>query len=287
MKVGIDVSNWQGKIDWNSVKENIDFAIIRAGYEYTIDNKAKYNAAECQRLGIPFGFYWFSYAYNKQTAEREAQAFIDFAKKYRVSYPLYFDFEYDSVKFAKTKGAKVTANFVQELATVFCEKLEQAGFYAGIYSNLDFIKNYYGSEIFDRFTLWFAQYPENTYGTVPIHQYSNKGRVIGINSHVDLNKCYVDFPSIIKHKQPEIKIDDVVMAVLIGEYGNGSERQRKITEAGHDYLQVQERINLYYKLAEEVIAGKYGNYPKRKRELEKLGADYSCVQFIVNEKLKK
>ena len=95
---GIDVSRHQGTIDWNSVKPNIDFAIIRAGFgKNNIDAKARRNVSECERLGIPYGLYWFSYALHPEMAKKEAEYMIDFIGEHRPEYPIVYDFEYDTV----------------------------------------------------------------------------------------------------------------------------------------------------------------------------------------------
>lgn len=99
---GIDVSKWQGKINWSKAKKYIDFAIIRAGYgKGNVDEYANYNIEQCEKYKIPYGLYWFSYAYNKDMAEREADYLLRVIGYHKPEYPLYFDFEYDSVDYAK------------------------------------------------------------------------------------------------------------------------------------------------------------------------------------------
>lgn len=287
-KKGIDVSYWQGNnINWESVKNEINYAIIRAGYQETYDSTAERNMSECERLGIPFGLYWFSYATSKIEAVREAERLIELADRYNPTYPLYFDYEYDSVKYSKKRGVTPTAALVKRLATCFCETVEQAGYFAGIYSNLDFINQYYGDNIFDRFSLWYAQYPTNTYGDVPMHQYSSTGTVSGISGNVDMNYAYIDFPAIIAgmDKPEKISKHDLIMGILAGDYGTGETRKQNVIAAGHDYETIQNEINYYYELADACILGTYGNGDDRKNALEKLGADYDAVQYIVNIKM--
>lgn len=106
IKYGLDVSYAQGKFDWSTVKklnpDSINFAIVRAGYgNNNIDAQAKRNFTELNRLGIPAGAYWFSYAYTRKMAANEAKCLLDFVKSYKIEYPLIFDFEYASDDYAK------------------------------------------------------------------------------------------------------------------------------------------------------------------------------------------
>lgn len=202
VKHGIDVSSWQGDIKWNLVKNNIDFAIIRAGYgKNNIDKCAKKNVEGCEENGIPFGLYWFSYAYTAEMARKEAQYLLQFIKGHTPLFPLYFDFEYDSVKYAKKQGVVITNELLREMATAFCEELEANGYYAGIYANNDYIKRMYGLEIFKRFDLWYAWWDaDEPKRRVNLWQNSDTGTVNGISGNVDTNVAFVDFPAIIKER---------------------------------------------------------------------------------------
>ena len=101
----IDVSEHQGVIDWEKVKDNVDGVIIRAGYgRGNADKQFVRNITECNRLGIPCGVYWFSYAYNPDMARNEAKYCLDAIKPYRVELPVAYDFEYDSVTNAQRNG---------------------------------------------------------------------------------------------------------------------------------------------------------------------------------------
>lgn len=200
---GIDVSTHQGNISWGEVKGKIDFAIIRAGYgKNNIDARAKQNVQGCEANGIPFGLYWFSYAYTVEMARKEAQYLLAFVKGHTPLLPLYFDFEYDSDTYAKKNGVTVTKKLLCEMATAFCEELENAGYYAGIYANNDYVKNKYGEDIFKRYDLWFARWGcEKPGRSVHLWQYTDKGRVSGINGNVDKNYAYIDFPELIKKRK--------------------------------------------------------------------------------------
>lgn len=197
---GIDVSAWQGDIDWSAVKNSIDFAIIRAGYgKNNIDKKAEQNVKGCEDNNIPFGLYWFSYAYTVEMARKEAQHLLQFVEGHTPLFPLYFDFEYDSVEYAKKNGAIITNNLLCEMATAFCKELESAGYYAGIYANNDYVKRMFGEDIFKMYDLWYARWDVSEPGrSVNLWQNSSTGKVNGISGNVDTNIAFVDFPTLIK-----------------------------------------------------------------------------------------
>jgi GH25 family lysozyme M1 (1,4-beta-N-acetylmuramidase) len=204
MLKGIDVSTWQGQIDWEKAKKEIDFVILRLGFGVkTLDNTAKRNIEELNRLGIPYGVYWFSYAYTEEMARNEAKKTIEYLKELgaNLSYPVYFDWEGDSRDYAKKKGVTVSNDLLRKMATAFCEELKKAGYYPGIYSNPSYIKNYYGADIFKKYDLWLAHWVSKTSYEANVWQYSDKGTVAGINGRVDMNYCYVCYPAIINGAQ--------------------------------------------------------------------------------------
>ena len=199
---GIDVSTHQGTIDWIAAKNEIDFAIIRAGYgKNNIDDKAKQNVKGCEDNGIPFGLYWFSYAYTVEMARNEAKYLLQFTDGHTPLFPLYFDFEYDSVNYAKKQGVTITSKLLCEMATAFCEELESAGYYAGIYANSDYVNRMYGEDIFKKYDLWYALWDTSTpIRNVNLWQSSSTGKIRGISGNVDTDIAFVDFPTIIKEK---------------------------------------------------------------------------------------
>ena len=200
IKNGIDVSYWQGVIDWNKAKADIDFAIVRLGYgQNTVDKQAQRNISELNRLNIPYGVYWFSYAYTVEMARNEAKSAVAYLKKLgaNLAYPVYFDWEYDSRKTAERNGVNVNKALLCDMATAFCEEVKAAGYYPGIYANPDYVKNHFGEDIFKKYDLWLAHYTEKTSWKADIWQYSSKGKVAGIDGNVDMNRCYKDYPAII------------------------------------------------------------------------------------------
>lgn len=189
-KILIDVSEHQGTIDWEKVKPQIDGAILRCGYgsdfESQDDEQFQRNADECTRLGIPFGVYLYSYAKTVDKAKSEAEHVLRLIKGYKLSYPVYLDLEEPG-----------TQSGAVERAIVFGDIIEAAGYWCGVYANLNWWENYLKDGL-ERFTKWVAQYYskcEYTGSNLDIWQYSSKGKVDGIRGNTDMNECYRDFPA--------------------------------------------------------------------------------------------
>ena len=189
---GIDVSQYQGVIDWEKVKEHIDFAIIRCGYGQDIegqdDRMFKRNADECTRLNIPFGVYLYSYASNEQEALSEARHAMRLIKDYKMALPIYYDLE--DPKVGRLSNEQITNN-----ARVFCEELARNNYLPGVYANLYWWTTKLTDPFFNDYSKWIASYNDvlNYDGIYDIWQYSQTGFVEGIDAYVDLNICYKDF----------------------------------------------------------------------------------------------
>lgn len=294
-RIGIDVSEWQGKIDWEKVKSNIDFAIIRLGYgQNTLDAQARRNIAECNRLGIPYGVYWFSYAYSVERAKNEARNAIARLKELagKLDYPFWFDWEYDSRNHAAKLGYTISNQLLRDMAWAFCSIIEEAGYYAGIYANHDYVHNYYGEDIFRRFDLWYAYLDTACDRNVNLHQFAIDHHVDGINGDVDVNWCRADYPNTIAGMGAtsayEKSIDELANEVLEGRHGNGENRVKNL---GGMYTFVQDRVNEILaerhteevtKVAWAVFRGDYGNEPDRSRLLIDKGYDPEEIQDKVN-----
>lgn len=195
---GIDVSQFQGIIDWEVVKEHIDFAIIRCGYGQDIrsqdDTLFKRNADECTRLGIPFGVYLYSYAKSPSDARGEAAHVLRLIQGYKLAYPVYYDLEDEN-----TTG-KQSNDTIAAIAKQFGDILEQSGYFVGMYASLYWWRTKLTNVVFNRYTRWVANYANELNFDKPydMWQYSSTGFVQGISTNVDLNYCYADFPEIIK-----------------------------------------------------------------------------------------
>ena len=194
---GIDVSKWNGTIDWNRVKNSgIDYVIIRAGYgPSTVDANFKTYIEGAKNAGLKIGVYWFSYATSPEKAVVEAKKCLETVSPYRnsITYPIFFDYEYDSVKYANNNGVSITKNSATEIARAFINTVKSYGYSTGIYTNKDFSKNYFSENLINSTNLWIAKYNSTTNynGSYSMLQYTEKGSVPGINGYVDLNYTYL------------------------------------------------------------------------------------------------
>ena len=231
---GIDVSAWREKIDWDKAKAAVDFVIVRLGFgKNNPDKQAQRNISELNRLGIPYGVYWFSYAYSVEMARNEAKYAVQRLKEYgaKLSYPVYFDWEYDSRNIAEKNGVKPTKALVCQMADAFCEEIRAAGFHPGIYTNPDYIQSFYGEEIFEKYDLWLAQYAAKASRDVRMWQYSSSGKVPGISGGVDMNRCYFDYPTVIcKADAEESLAPEAYYMVQAGVFASKEEAEKTKAE---------------------------------------------------------
>ena len=191
---GIDVSKWNGRIDWKKVKKaGIDFCIIRTGYSKTVDYKFKYNIEEAIENGLQIGVYHFSYATTNAKAKEEAEFCLKLIKPYKkyITLGVWFDYEYDSVSYSRRYGVYPTKKSVTSLAKTFCSTVEKNGYSTGIYTNLDFSSNYFTKEVLNKYPAWVAVWGKmNYHGKYVMWQYTDSGRVDGIHGKVDMNIFY-------------------------------------------------------------------------------------------------
>lgn len=196
---GIDVSKWQDTIKWNKVKNaGIDFAMIRSSFgDCDRDKMLEKNVAGCEKYGIPYGFYHYTYAQTKAQAKKEARFFLNTIKNYNPEYPIVLDIEEDFYK-------KMSRKKVTDIICAFAEELEKAGYYTMIYSYSSFFNDYVDMDRIKKYDIWIACWGDedklnNTYdGHYGMWQYSSTGRVSGIDGDVDLNYAYKDYPERIR-----------------------------------------------------------------------------------------
>lgn len=213
---GIDVSKHNGTINWSKVKnDGVKFAIIRGGYgNTTVDPKFKNNIEGAIAAGLDIGVYWFSYAINTTKAKEEANKCLEVLKPYKskITYPVFFDFEYDSVNYAKKQGINISKTAASNMAKVFLKEIKDAGYIAGMYTNLDFSNRYFTSEVLSAYDVWIAQYSSKCLykGKYTMWQYSEKGKVAGISGNVDMNYCYKEYKKASTTNTNTVKSDNNV-----------------------------------------------------------------------------
>ena len=200
---GPDISVHQGAVDIKRVRDAGCRRIgIRAGYgKNNIDQKYVPNAQACYNLGVDVLLYWFSYAYTTDMAAAEAGYALAQAAKYWERCPVAFDFEYDSVNYARKNGVAVTKKLATDMAVAFLQRVRDAGHIPVLYTNRDYMRNYFdmdriASEL-GRVYVWYARYtsslPDSEAQVADIWQYTSVGRVPGVAGNVDMNRFYADF----------------------------------------------------------------------------------------------
>lgn len=200
---GIDVSTHQGRIDWEKVKNSgIQFAILRLGIGSDISSQDdlcfEANVQGCENVGMPWGAYLYSYALNLEDAKSEVQHTLRLLKNKRPEYPVFFDME-DADSYKAKHGMPSNQTLIG-ICKTFLLGIEEAGYYASLYASLSWLNNQLNSSELDRFDKWVAHWSASCGYKKPygILQYSDNGKVDGINGNVDMNISYKDYPSIIK-----------------------------------------------------------------------------------------
>lgn len=197
MKRGIDVSAYQGRIDWTKVKPFIEFAIIRCGYGNDLrkqdDVYYERNAEICKSLNIPFGVYLYSYATNLDEARSEVEHTLRLIKDKKLEYPVFLDVE------SKRQMALPKEDLV-EIVKYYCEEMQREGYYVGIYSSLDRFKSNLDAKELDAFDKWVAEWNDRfTYtGEAGMWQHTSYEEIAGIKGRVDGDIAFYDYPKIIR-----------------------------------------------------------------------------------------
>ena len=202
MKIyGIDVSKWQGSIDWAKVKAaGVKFAIIRIGTTQGKDPKFEQNYTGAKAQGIDVGVYFYTYSKTQAANAADAQTVLGWLNGRKLEYPVYFDLEDNSLLSGYTNADRT--NFCIAFNTV----IENGGYYAGVYTGYYWLNNYVNaSTLRSRYPIWMARYlnsgtDSQDYSSLcGMWQYSSKGSVNGISGNVDMNVCYTDYPTYIKN----------------------------------------------------------------------------------------
>ena len=191
---GIDVSEWQGTIDWREVaKDGVQFAVIHAGYGRELSQKDKYferNYAGARAAGIKVGAFWYSYADSVARAEQEARTCLKVLDGKHLDLPVFFDQEYEP------GILKLSTKTRTDIVLKFLETIKAAGRPCGLYSSTNFITANLQANRLTEYPLWIAEYGSKLHytGKVWAWQYTSKGRVNGIRGNVDCNHGYFAQP---------------------------------------------------------------------------------------------
>lgn len=285
-KKGIDVSEFQGKIDWEKVKnDGIEFAILRCGYGMDFSNQddVEYerNANECERLGIPYGVYLMSYANTVEKARSEAKHVLRLIEGRKISLGVWHDIEDNG-----TSGA-INKETLTNIINTFCNTIKNAGYKVGVYANLNWLENKIEKTIKDNYDIWVAQYYSKCEyeGKYIMWQHTSSGKVNGISTNVDMNILYKDLPvinnndnnnsktnnsEIVKSLQKALNkdyncgldVDGIIGPLTTKAVNNNMVRNFTVGEFAK---WVQERlIAKGYSLNEFGVDGRYGNESEKK-----------------------
>ena len=285
-KKGIDVSEFQGKIDWEKVKnDGIEFAILRCGYGMDFSNQddVEYerNANECERLGIPYGVYLMSYANTVEKARSEAKHVLRLIEGRKISLGVWYDIEDNG-----TSGA-INKETLTNIINTFCNTIKNAGHRVGVYASLNWLENKIERIIRDNYDIWVAQYYSKCEyeGKYIMWQHTSSGKVNGISTNVDMNILYEDLPvinnndnnnsktnnsEIVKSLQKALNkdyncgldVDGIIGPLTTKAVNNNMVRNFTVGEFAK---WVQERlIAKGYSLNEFGVDGRYGNESEKK-----------------------
>lgn len=207
--LGIDVSSYQGNINWNKVRSaGVDYAIIRLGYRgygtgaVLLDTKYHTNMKNAAAAGIPTGVYFYSQAINEQEAIEEAETVIKNLKGYQIDYPVVFDMEEVNDDPENVRTSQLTPKERTDITIAFCERIKEAGYTPMVYGNISWMILNLEFERLEEYDKWFAQYFKQPFFPYEFSmwQYTPNGTIDGINGGVDLNMGFKDYKNIPKNQ---------------------------------------------------------------------------------------
>lgn len=200
---GIDVSKFQGTIDWSKVS-GIDFVLVRAGYGNDIlqkDPMFDTNVKSAISRGLAVGAYWFSYAVSAADAAKEAVVFSQILAPYKgkLAFPVAFDYEYDSIAYAQKQGINPSNDLIDGIAHTFLDAMKKGGWFVNLYTNCDFIRSgKFSAATIKFYDVWLADYSGTPDYPCGIQQTGSTGTVSGITGAVDMDVAFKDYPTIIR-----------------------------------------------------------------------------------------
>lgn len=308
-KYGLDLSEYQNGIDFDAIKDNYDFVILRAGFTGYGDGitKSKDSSFEdfylqAKEKGLKVGVYYYSCANSYEKGVNEAKFLYENALKgKKFEYPIYIDVEEDRYQ----KIGKIT---MAEAIKGFCDYLESVGYYAGVYANNNYFNNYIETNMLSGYPKWLAYWtsskPSFSYGEYGLWQNSSDGYVDGYR--VDTNVAYKDYPRIIEEnglngyeiveetieEQEDLSSKEIMEESTenIESIESSTAESTESIEKPKEEIKEEEIIVTLEdnkdeeEIAKEVISGIWGNNENRKETLKRHGYNYERIQKLVNEK---
>lgn len=242
---GIDLSTYQRNLDYEELKrQGVEFAIIRSGFgkdNNQKDDMFEEHYAGCKRAGIKVGAYLYSYCTAVQNAELEAENCLNHIKGKEFDLPIFYDLE-------EKRTSSLGIDQVTQIALLFCRRIREAGYEAGVYANLNWFNNYIRADalLLEGFKIWLAQWNNEITASFPVDiwQYTNHNE-FGFDGDYLLNENLINNDPV---PTPEFEIDlckSLAVDVIFGKYGNGEERKQAL---GNYYYQVQDIVNQIYNI---------------------------------------
>ena len=275
-KFGIDVSHWQGNFNFTQAKaEGVEFAILKAGggddglYK---DSKFETFYKNAKAAGLGVGAYFFGAAKTVAQAQKEADKFISILNGKQFEFPVYYDVEGSMISLSKSA--------LTEIVSAFCDRVEKAGYYVGIYSGTYSFRDEMDDTKLSKYAHWVAYWgkkkPSLANSEVGMWQFGGETNYIRSNKIAgvvcDQNYCYVDYTEAIKRlglngfpkstptptptPTPTKKTnEEIADEVIEGKWGVGQQRRELLTAAGYDYNIIQSIVN--DKMAGKVVTPEY------------------------------
>lgn len=217
---GIDISTWQDNLNYNScTSKGVKFAILRAGFSNTKDNRFEKHYIKAKEQGWNIGAYWYSYATTVSEAKEEANSFLNVIKGKEFNMPLYLDIEDQSL-------SNLGRDTLDSIVRTFGKVIEDAGYYFGVYSNLNWYNNIIsGSSLNKDYDWWIACWSDTSPSGIDYGIWQNSSTFTVDGSRIDSDYCYKDYPTIIKeaklnHLSNNKKDDDIKPSIYIVKAGD-------------------------------------------------------------------
>lgn len=252
---GIDISKWNANLDFKRLKaDGIEFAMIRAGLGTQTDPMFQSHIKGAQAAGMRVGVYWFAYALNVSEAKKEADACLKVIKPYKLDLPVFYDFEYDTERYAGDKGVTYTVASRTAIIKAFCDRIEASGYDAGVYINPDYCLYKTNRTQLKKYKLWIAAWrrsdgvasfesvkPEqlpNTYKDAMIWQ-PGKAKLDGSGgAYVDINYGYFESDSSSTGKDT-YNVGDMYTIKATDKYTTGGSVPQRIVGKSYTIQQVK------------------------------------------------
>ena len=204
--LGPDISTFNGKVDFDKLKDKVDFVIIRCGYgsnyEYQDDDRFKRNANECERVGIPYGVYLYSYATDIAAVESEVRHVKRLIKGRKIERGVWYDLE--------DKVLPKNKKLLTDICLKFIELMEEEGHEVGFYTSLDWMNNRFDDERLEGKRLWLAQWNDTMdykgKCEVVMWQYTSEGKIEGQKGNFDLNWHFQETEEEIMEKEDDLRV---------------------------------------------------------------------------------